>query len=73
MLVLCMTCHCCCMAPAGMPAWPVGASGFGNEMSTAALHDPFAALTGLPPKNSPGAAGNRPSPPRPGTSVFPGF
>ncbi len=27
------------------------------EMSRAALHDPFAALTGLPPKSSPGSTG----------------
>lgn len=27
------------------------------EMHKAALHDPFAALTGLPPKSSPGSSG----------------
>lgn len=38
----------------------------GNEMSKAALHDPFAALTGLPPPRS----SPRPSPPKPGFGPY---
>lgn len=37
----------------------------GDELSKAALNDPFASLTGLPQKSSPGgSAGAKPSPPR---------
>lgn len=37
--------------PAAQPAHALA----GNELHKAALSDPFAALTGLPPKSSPGA------------------